>query len=413
MADPLLTESLSVPGARRPGEGRERGRAKRKLLSPGQAVPLGFHAPPAPAEEAGDEDRACPGLVPGSSSGDGSCFRWKKMSWPDGGRTNSLEVAGSSLLLSEVGWRRWRGWAAATAGGGGSDSAEEVKGGGDVGVEATPHPEEGGVRSPKPVTGGEAAAAAAADEDGSSLIAELASALDVHLSQSCLVLQPWNYGGGYGRAEGRRDGQKTPETDPSQGCRTGSESFGGGGGDGGGCRNGWDGIGGDGAAVVVRADLSLRMTSAFFLDGHWAARLGGCSSSQLPRPGAVFPPAGSMGRHPEDSSRASLVSCRLERIEAFSRPPGVVGCDAGELRRGGSRCWRPKRGDAARVAALCLPPSATPTQGKKRGCHLLISVSFGVIYLSIGAAHCTLFLACRVMPVFFGRGDFVAFSSRP
>lgn len=73
--------------------------------------------------------------------------------------------------------------------------------------------------------------------------------------------------------------------------------------------------------MAVRASLSLRMTSAFFLDGHWAKVRGEIGGNQASSPtDFVFPTAGALARQDNDSPRTTLLSCRLATVEAFSRP---------------------------------------------------------------------------------------------
>lgn len=387
MAEPLLTEGAQG--------GRLSGGEDRKLLSPGQIVPLSFHAraPRAGAQvqgtpgftsddvpdtarvgattsekegvrvgvdgEGGDAmacrvgvgDRSSPVLVAPPDSG--SSFRWKKRSWPDGGRISSLAVTGSTLLLSKVGWSRWRLWAAATTSS--SGSVEGCDNAGDDGP-STVQP----ANQQQPVNAGHysrgnasgenvASSSVAADaavttaskpavctreatiagSNSSGVVAELASALDVHLSQTCLVLEPWDYGDGWDLAGGRggeeTEGKRCVErcTEHSGSRKEGTNR----------CREkasgrskGMDlGGTGDGAAVVVRASLSLRMTSAFFLDGHWAAALEESGGNQANDPSSVFPTAGDLARQDSDSQRTTLLSCRVATIEAFSRPPVAGG----------------------------------------------------------------------------------------
>ncbi|CAM9181313.1 unnamed protein product, partial [Ectocarpus fasciculatus] len=413
MAEPLLTEST---------HGKELSASDggdRKLLSPGQIVPLslGASAPlvgarvpgatgdtgaaatsaaasfeepekadgqrgratsdkvgdgVAPLQEDDNDSASPPGLgAPSPGANSPSCFRWKKRSWPDGGRTNSLAVSGASVLLSRVGWGRWRVWAAAATGGGDDDNddlspkdesakqqrqqvvvaGEETAGIGSLGGtsfgerEAPPNDATSTARTRK-VSNSEAQGSslepanvavgiAIADPLGASdagLIAELASAFDVYLSETCLVLEPWNYDSG---------------CDRSGACGRGGD-------------NGWEG--GDSAAVVIRLDMSMRMTSAFFLDGHWAAKLA-ASGKEAFQPTVPLPTAGDMRRQDDDSFRTTLFSCRLAKVEAFSRP------SRGGLyeHKGSSRVHRkhrPAREDnATRSPATGMPRVANPPQG--------------------------------------------------
>lgn len=187
-------------------------------------------------------------------------------------------------MLSRVGWERWRAWAgAASAGvgegegegeggedGGGYSSGSSGGGGGGSGHSSRAGhggtslagKGSGGDKEADPTEphlgqreggGGLAGTADRAAEVEAALIAEVASAFDLHLSGTCLVLEPWDYAGAH-FAQGAKFE------------RSGREGFKGGVGRGGG--------GGDGAALVVRADLSMRMTSGLFLDGHWMVELG-------------------------------------------------------------------------------------------------------------------------------------------
>lgn len=399
MAEPLLTESTGGEELSTSGGG------DRKLLSPGQIVPLSLCASaplvgaPTPGatgdtgaaaataatfEDTGntsvrtdgqrgratsdkvgdgvaplqedDNDMASPPGSGASSPGvsSGSCFRWKKRSWPDGGRINSLAVSGASVLLSRVGWGRWRVWAAAATGGDDDnnefppkdESAKQQRqqvvvpeeettgigppGGTNFGEREAP-PNDVTARAGKwsnsaDVAVGTASADPLAASDAG-LIAELASVFDVHLSETCLVLEPWNYGV----------------------CGKGGD-------------NGWEG--GDRAAVVIRVDLSIRMTSAFFLAGHWAANLA-ASGNEAFQPSVSFPTAGDMGRRDDDSLRTTLFSCRLAKVEAFSRP-SRGGLDEHEGPSRENRNHRPYREEnATPLPATSMPPVASPPQGKE------------------------------------------------
>lgn len=248
---------------------------------PTSGAPPGGTPPPSSAPASAPPVTSPRLSTPTVSPPPASSFRWSKTSWLDGGRANSLAFGGGSVLLSRVGWERWRAWAgAASAGvgegegegdeGGGGYSSSSGGGGGGSGDSsraghgrsslagkgsegdkesdpAEPHLDqrEGG--------GGLAITADRTAEVEAALIAEVASAFDLHLSGTCLVLEPWDYAG----------------THCAKGARfksSGREGFEGGMGRGGG--------GGDGAALVVRADLSMRMTSGLFLDGHWMVELG-------------------------------------------------------------------------------------------------------------------------------------------
>lgn len=220
-------------------------------------------------------------------------------------------------MLSKVGWERWRAWAGGASGdgggggsggGGGNDVGGDDAGGGgaggrggggsgDSGSSEGGSKREGdkslvGKRSEgaKPVDNNTEAHLSqreggnlAATDGGSSaveaaLIAKLASALDLHLSGTSLVLEPWDYEGAHcakgaelrrGRNQDFEDASvrrgRSEDFGGARVRRIGREGFEGGGGGGG---------GGDGEAVVVRADLSMRMTSGLFLDGHWMVELG-------------------------------------------------------------------------------------------------------------------------------------------
>ncbi|CAM9595400.1 unnamed protein product, partial [Ectocarpus sp. 13 AM-2016] len=294
----------------------QRGRAASDKVGDGVAPP-----------KEGDRDTASPpgSGAPSPGARSGACFRWKKRSWPDGGRTNSVAVSGASVLLSKVGWGRWRVWAAAATGGGDDDNGglspedesaeqkrqqavvagEETAGTGPSGGtsfrerEAPPNDATASAgKVPNSATQGSnlepanvAVDIASADPLAASdagLIAELASAFDVNLSETCLILEPWNYDG----------------CDRSGVC--GREGD-----------NGWEGL--DGAAVVVRVEMSMRMTSAFFLDGHWAAKVA-ANGAEAFQPTVPFPTPGDMGRRDDDSDRTDLLSCRIAKVEAFSRP---------------------------------------------------------------------------------------------
>ncbi|CAN0106966.1 unnamed protein product, partial [Ectocarpus sp. 12 AP-2014] len=414
MAEPLLTEStrgeeLSASDVR-----------DRKLLSPGQIVPLSLcasaplvgaqvpgatgdtgaaAATAATSEDTGNEisvrtdgqrgraasDKVGDGVAP-PQEGDldtasppgsgapspgarsGACFRWKKRSWPDGGRTNSLAVSGASVLLSKVGWGRWRVWAAAATGGGDDDNGglspkdesaeqkrqqvvvagEETTGTGPPGGtsfrerEAPPNDAtasagtvsnsatQGSNLEPPNVAVDIASADPLAVSDAG-LIAELASAFDVNLSETCLILEPWNYDG----------------CDRSGVCGRGGH-------------NGWEGL--DGAAVVVRVEMSMRMTSAFFLDGHWAAKVA-ANGTEAFQPTVPFPTPGDMGRRDDDSDTTALLSCRIAKVEAFSRPSrGGLYAHEGPSRV--HRNHRPAREDyAARSPATSMPSVASRPQG--------------------------------------------------
>lgn len=277
----------------------------RELLGSGPDIPLNFHEtrssglpPPEPSPKASTtttgsvNSNAHAWGVGGDSSkgGDGelsspcSSFRWKKRSWPDGGRTTTLAVEGGGVLLSKRGWGRWRHWAAGKddGGTGGNDDAAgdlhvstnlptretqqpvdkqraEIHGsGGQGGRDGEPivaSPNDVAKRVEHASAGAPAATQAvgvaetatneeAKHDDESSLIAELASSLSISLSGTCVVLEPWDYGlcesgkGAQTRERGGRDHNIA------------------------------------GPAVVLRADLSVTSTSAFFLDGHWTPDLG-------------------------------------------------------------------------------------------------------------------------------------------
>ncbi|CAM9729590.1 unnamed protein product [Ectocarpus sp. 6 AP-2014] len=414
MAEPLLTEST------RGKELSANDGGNRKLLSPGQIVPLSLCASAplggtqvpgatgdlgagaatadtsddtgnnitvrtdgqrgratsdkvgdgvAPPQE-GDSDTASPpgSGAPSPGTRSGACFRWKKRSWPDGGRTNSLAVSGASVLLSKVGWGRWRVWAAAATGSGDDDNGglspkdesakqkrqqvvagEETTGTGPPGGisfgerEASPKDAtasagkvsnsatQGSNLAPANVAVGIASADPLAASDAG-LIAELAFAFDVNLSETCLILEPWNYDSG---------------CDRSGVCGMGGD-------------NGWEG--GDEAAVVVRVDMSMRMTSAFFLDGHWAAKLA-ASGTEAFQPTVPFPTPGDAGRRDDDSDRTTLLSCRLAKVEAFSRPfRGGLYEHEGPSRV--QRNHRPAREEnSARSPTTSMPSVANRPQG--------------------------------------------------
>lgn len=340
----------------------QRGRATSDKVGDGVAPP-----------QEGDSDAASPpgSGAPSPGARSGACFRWKKRSWPDGGRTNSLAVSGASVLLSKVGWGRWRVWAAAATGGGDDDNGglspkdesakqkrqqvvvagEETTGTGPPGGtsfgerEAPPNDAtasagkvsnsatQGSNLEPANVAVGISSADPLAASDAG-LIAEHASAFDVNLSETCLILEPWNYGSG---------------CDRSGVCGRGGD-------------NGWEGR--DGTAVVVRVDMSMRMTSAFFLDGHWAAKLA-ASGTEAFQPTVPFPTPGDMGRRDDDSDRTILLSCRLAKVEAFSRPSrGGLYEHEGPSRV--HRNHRPAREEnAARSPATSMPSVANRPQGKE------------------------------------------------
>lgn len=303
--DPLLTEaSLEEAG--------ERG--DRCLLGPGLAIPP--HLPeqgepfasqarrPKSEEALGYKGSICATEVDsfgGSKLGRGdggfvspvSEFRWKKTSWPDGGRSNTLDLRGDGgVLLSKRGWGRWRTWAGATESSvGNSDDDDSIcgegrddgsGGGGDRGdgddgafpgllhqqqkrkgqhgetepvkeTAATEKVDGDNTDAEKNATAVmETSAAANNDSDGENhagLISDLGSALSVRLSGICLVLEPWNYGGV--SREGGMD-ECAPAFAPVE-------------------SGGWEG--GDGSMVAVRLDMAMKMTSALFLSGHWAKEL--------------------------------------------------------------------------------------------------------------------------------------------
>lgn len=320
MEEPRLTESVLGGG-------------ERELLGPGPGIPFNIHethgpiAPPiepkavlhaAVSDIAPDVDRVDSGSALGIGKSEGesqdqvspvlasSSFRWKKMSWPDGGRTNSLAFGGGGILLSKRGWEEWRLWAAAISGGNGGDDgpeedsrpqepqvyAPEPQTPEQIGAGVFSQPPEGNravdtaagpihpcressstvyqsrraecdsnersapslsslaapaTQTRSPVGGNEPVAV---PDEAVATIAEWASALDIHLSRACLVLEPWDYADVGRTRSGQFDTQAGMET--------------------GGCARR---CGGDGSAVVVRVNLAMRMTSALFLEGYWAARL--------------------------------------------------------------------------------------------------------------------------------------------
>lgn len=86
-------------------------------------------------------------------------------------------------------------------------------------------------------------------QDEATRVLELGSALNVVLTGTTIILEPWNYGD-----------KRQPE--------------------------GIGGAGGDserrsGNAVVMRAALSLTMTTALFLEGHWAKELHAAGSMPM------------------------------------------------------------------------------------------------------------------------------------
>lgn len=279
----------------------------RELLGSGPDILLSFHEthstelpPPEPSPEASTTNTGSVNSnahawdVGGGSSkgGDGelsspcSSFRWKKRSWPDGGRTTTLAVEGGGILLSKRGWGRWRHWAAAKddGGTGGHDDAAgnlhvstnlsthetqqpvdkqraEIHGsgeqGGRDGEPIVARPNDVAKRVEHAPAGAPAATQAvgvaetATNDEGkhdakgeSSMIAALASSLSISLSGTCVVLEPWDYGS----CESGKGAQTR-----KRGARDHSIA---------------------GPAVVLRADLSVTSTSAFFLDGHWTPDLG-------------------------------------------------------------------------------------------------------------------------------------------
>lgn len=227
-------------------------------------------------------------------------------------------------MLSKVGWERWRAWAGAASGGGGNSDDNDGGGGGDGGQggggsdngggsdgdggggggggsggggrvdssregdgdtslvgnrqEGTKLVDHAETRLDQSGGGGLVATEGDSAAVEASLIAELASALDLHLSGSCIVLEPWDYGGVHCAEGAKLRRGRSQDVEDASFRRGASEDFGGArvkrGGKEGFKGGGGVGGGGDGAAVVVRADLSMRMTSGLFLDGHWMVELG-------------------------------------------------------------------------------------------------------------------------------------------
>ncbi|CAM9294606.1 unnamed protein product, partial [Hapterophycus canaliculatus] len=404
VAEPLVTES---PPGKRTGESEG---GERKLLSPGQVVPLSFHPHPPvmgpnmsresgiptsdakyafrpPASDVHPEGKAVSfggdeqqdgaftrpmkeatimsevpnRLTPSFGSGRDASFRWEKMSWPDGGRTNSLAVSGASVLLSSVGWNRWRAWTAgatATAAAKGGDCSNRTStsqrtkppkvvippdldasqnfpvdpsaaaAAVEVAAEGLVTGNHHSSSTPLKPAGGLEEAEAAVSHDAD-LIADLAAALDIHLSQTSFILEPWQYSGGDGN--GDRSGGADEE--------------------------GWEG-GRDRAAVVVRVDMSLAMMSAFFLDGRWAAHLGDGNSTPA---SASFTAVGNVRRHDDDSPRTTLLSCKFEKIEAFSRPASSRVDDPSDFLPD-HRNRRPREAEAERTQTARMHPSANTPQ---------------------------------------------------
>lgn len=411
MAEPLVTES---PPGKRLGESWG---GHRKLLSPGQVVPLSFHphlpgtrckvpqesgVPTGNAESSsapsaagaglegkgistgidGQGDSSLAGMTEGEDKSSaassrarvvsgcdrGSSFLWKKMSWPDGGRTNSLAVSGASVLLSKVGWDRWRAWAV------GATADAAVRGGDSNSRDSTGQPVEQprvvvqqdlgeNQALPKDLSASTAVAVATAEDRGAEnvgssetpsksasdlekeeaatahdagLIVDLAAALDISLSRTSFMLEPWQYGGGNGRGGGAGE-------------------------------EGYEG-GSNGAVVVVRVDMSLTMTSAFFLDGRWAAQLGACGTNATSVSASALDVGNvNVTRHDDDSPRTTLLSCRLAKIEAFSRPSSSRVSDPDDMLR--DHPYRLPRGGLAggTQTARRHPSANTPQEQEPEG----------------------------------------------
>lgn len=255
--DPLVTESLP------------RGDGHRELFGPAPNIPLSFHGDPHPSSvpsetAAGNAgpDNTSSSLTPNveasaairGQEGDDvlspaipvGAFRWKMKSWRDGGCTHSLVVLSSGILLSRRGWSLWRLWSTSSGASGSSDSN------GSSGSLPSRERQQQSNVSEKPekeshCDAGDRARSRGASEVKSDEAAEddtssgLAFAFDVQLSATCLSLEPWEYeSDGLGLKKEAGDGVLDQE----------------------------------GSAVVVRADLAMRMTTAVFLEGHWARELG-------------------------------------------------------------------------------------------------------------------------------------------
>ena len=244
--DPVVTESLPW------------GHGDRELVGPATEMPPFSHAKPfrpttpSDTDVATEPDAASPSSLPpdvdnpaphvaerqGKRQGRSSVvpapntFRWKRQGWPDGGRTDSLALSGAAVLLSRRGWGEWRLWSAVT-------NAREVA-------------EDSGSLKGQPLHGslaekpGNECFPGAGDGDAE-VAPKLAFAVDVCLSGVCFSLEPWDYHqrGGLQRSEVSRWKEGGGGGVPHQ----------------------------EGSAVVVRTDLAMRMTTAFFLEGHWARHL--------------------------------------------------------------------------------------------------------------------------------------------
>lgn len=148
-------------------------------------------------------------------------LRWCRRSWPDGGSANSLSVEGGGISLSKPGWSAWRRWA-----GIGSHSGSSPDDRAEVERETLYR---GSTADVEP----RGMSALSAEANDGVFVTELASCLDVELAGTYLILEPW---------ECCSVGGETGETRISP-------------------------------TISVRASLKLKMTTAFFLDGHWAAEL--------------------------------------------------------------------------------------------------------------------------------------------
>lgn len=291
MEKPLLTETLRDSAG------------ERELLGPGPSIPKCFWKERTSSAQTHDSDstrngdtdvstedlretvREAGGVKEGVQPGAtplhiSSAFRWKKRSWPDGGRTNSLAMKGGGVLLSKRGWDQWRGWAAATSGGSSDESGDQpanlellapamppTTAAPSIGTceDESSRPGTENVTSsandvrPSSSTAREEKAgrypASPTDTDSNSendedMISELAAVLDIELAGTCIALEPWEYQspGATGFPQRENGGEKIEGDLMRQ-------------------------RGGDGPALLIRANMVMRMTSAYFLDGHWTTEL--------------------------------------------------------------------------------------------------------------------------------------------
>lgn len=231
--DPLVTETLP------------RGDGERELFGPAPKIPLSFHGDPRtssiPSEVAAgnpEPDNATSSLaldeeassaIRGQKGGDPliplSAFRWRMKTLRDGGCAHSMMVSGSGILLSPRGWSLWRLWSNSR-----SDNLPSKERQQQSNVSEEGHYDAGDRARSR---------GASETESGETAASGLAFAFDVQLSGTYLSLEPWEY--------------------ESEGLGLQQEA---------------GGFDQEGSAIVVCTDLAMRMTTAVFLEGHWAKGLG-------------------------------------------------------------------------------------------------------------------------------------------